>query len=422
MNRLWTLLVKDLRRARRNPWPFVINLAMPLLVTAMVGLIFGGASRGEGLGRIKIAIVDEDDTVISQFLRGSFDQGEAQEFIEPSFVDREEGLRLINNNKVSAMLVIPEGFMEQYLKGQTTSEIELLKNPAQSFYPAITEELLRVLAAGLNAISYNFQSDFPEWRAVFEKEGAPDMTAIANLMIRIGDKFEKAEDYLFPPLVTYTKETREKSPEEESGPRVNVFAYILPGLASMFLFFMADGAIRDLYREVEKKTFNRFRTFNQNVLVFISSKVLYAFVVLILGSLILFGGGGLAFQIDWQQPLRVVLLILAFSFFSAGFMAFLAALARSEKKADTINAMIIMGISFVGGSFFPANQLPAFIGKGISPYMPNYWFIESFRWLQFGYGEVSWVASVLKLSLFGVALIAISSFLLNRHFRKGGEA
>ena len=40
------LLAKDLRRAWRNPLPWVIFLALPLCVTALIGLAFGGKSDG----------------------------------------------------------------------------------------------------------------------------------------------------------------------------------------------------------------------------------------------------------------------------------------------------------------------------------------------------------------------------------------
>jgi hypothetical protein len=42
---LWQLLIKDLKRARHNPWPYVINLALPLCITALIGLVFGPSAK-----------------------------------------------------------------------------------------------------------------------------------------------------------------------------------------------------------------------------------------------------------------------------------------------------------------------------------------------------------------------------------------
>ena len=39
---LWTLLIKDLKRARHNPWPYLLNLALPLCITALRGYLTSG--------------------------------------------------------------------------------------------------------------------------------------------------------------------------------------------------------------------------------------------------------------------------------------------------------------------------------------------------------------------------------------------
>src|ERR1044071_7440473 len=230
---LWTLLIKDLRRAWHNPWPYLINLALPLCITALIGLVFGPSSKGGGLGQIKFAAVDEDDSVLSSLLRGAMNQGDFKKYLEARFLERQQALKQINDNQISAVLMIPKGFTRSYLTGDKPVALELIKNPAQSFYPAILEELLEVVVAGLNAVARNLRSDLPEWQEIIEQEGRPDMKRIAGLLVRVGDRFEQAGHYLFPPLIGYEATTRKKAKEE--GPAWNIFAFLLPGMAAMFL-------------------------------------------------------------------------------------------------------------------------------------------------------------------------------------------
>src|SRR5256885_12210046 len=319
---LWTLLIKDLRRAWHNPWPYLINLALPLCITALIGLVFGPSSKGGGLGQIKLAVVDEDDSVLSSLLRGAMNQGDFKKHLEARFLERTDALQQINDNKISAVLIIPKGFTRTYLAGDGPVAFELMKNPAQSFYPAILEELLQVAVTGLTAVARNLRSDLPAWKEVFEKEGRPDMKRIAELMVRVGDKFEKAEHCLFPPLIGYETTTQKKAKEE--GPALNIFAFLLPGMAAMFLLFLADHAIRDLYREVTARTLDRFRTLHDRLLPFVISKVVLAMAVVVLGSIVMFGGGVLMFGIPLLRPLALVVVILAFGLFGSGFMAFIA--------------------------------------------------------------------------------------------------
>src|SRR5262245_12081696 len=79
---LHVLIAKDLRRTRRNPLPLIINLLIPLVITALVGLAFGGKSDSGALGRIRFALVDEDKSILSDFLRGSANQGEGGKYLE----------------------------------------------------------------------------------------------------------------------------------------------------------------------------------------------------------------------------------------------------------------------------------------------------------------------------------------------------
>src|SRR2546426_1032735 len=141
-------------------------------------------------------------------------------------------------------------------------------------------------------------------------------------------------------------------------------------MAAMFLLFLADHAIRDLYREVTARTLDRFRTLHDRLLPFVISKVVLAMAVVVLGSIVMFGGGVLMFGIHWQRPLAMAVVILAFGLFGSGFMAFIAALARNERRANAVNGVIVMCLSFVGGSFFPARQLPPLFRDHLSPLMP----------------------------------------------------
>jgi ABC-2 type transport system permease protein len=417
---LWTLLSKDLRRQWHNPWPYLINLALPLCITALIGLVFGPSTKGGGLGQIKLAVVDEDDSVLSSFLRGAMDQSDFKKHLEARFLEREPALKEINANKISAVLIIPKGFTRNYLTGDRPVAFELIKNPAQSFYPAIVEELLQVAVAGLNAVAHNLRSDLPELKEIIEKEGPPNLKRIAGLLVRVGDKFEHAGQYLFPPLVGYEATTQKKARKE--GPGLNIFAFLLPGMAAMFLMFLADHAIRDLYREVAARTLDRFRTLHDRLLPFVISKVVLAMAVVALGSIVMFGGGVLMFGIRWEHPMAMIAVILAFGLFASGFMAFIAALARTERRASAVNSVIVMCLSFVGGSFFPARQLPPLFRDHLSPLMPNYWFIEALRALQSGSGEMPWVWAALKLLMLGLALILAASWIFQRALAKGIRA
>ncbi|MEI6196344.1 MAG: hypothetical protein WCS42_18660 [Verrucomicrobiota bacterium] len=177
---------------------------MPLAMTALIGLVFGGGSDNGALGRIRFAVVDEDKCVLSDMLRGAAHQREGGKFLEPVFMEREDALRVINKNQISAVLIIPTNFMRNYFTARAPVSLELIKNPAESIHPAVLEELLGAVTTALNAFLRNFNSEFPEWQAVLE--GREDYHKVSFLIERAGDKLKSARMFINPPLVSHEKE------------------------------------------------------------------------------------------------------------------------------------------------------------------------------------------------------------------------
>ena len=417
---LRTLLAKDLRRAGRNPVPWLISLGVPFIITALVGLAFGPASSGGGIGRIKLGLVDEDDSALTHMLRGGLNQEEAGKYVEPHFLNRTEALAQINANQLAAVVIIPKGFTRDYLTANQPVKLELVKNPAESIHPAIVEEMLATLVTGLNAVSRNLQADFPEWRAVFNGEQNTDLRTVGRLLEQAGDRFEGARASL-PPLITYEKQTLPGQPASTpgGGEARGIFAYLILGMAAMFLLFMADTAMRGLYREVGLHTLARFRTLHEGLGVFITGKVLVALVIVALGAVVLLGGGTLVFGFEWRHPAILALLVLAYALFGAGLMGFIAALAGDERRADRFNNLAVMILALAGGCMFPPEQLGSFLRDHVTPFMPTGWFVAAARGLQFGGPTAAWLVAAVKLGALGALLIAASALLFRRRLAKG---
>ena len=435
---LLVLLAKDLRRAWRNPLPWLINLALPLCMTALIGLAFGGKSDTGALGRIRFAVVDEDDSVLTGFLRGAANQRESGKYLEPVFLERAAALRQINDNKLSAVLIIPTNFTRNYLTGGEAVSLELIKNPAESIHPAVLEELLGAVVTALNAISRNFQSEFPEWREVIE--GKRDYHQVSALIERAGDKLKSARKYVNPPLVSYERETGASEPRtgdpkpagskagaakgsaSKNAPAFNLFAYLLAGMAGMFLLFLANNGMNDLHRELRQRTFERYHTLHQRLFPFIASKVVFTVVLLLFSSVVMLGGGAVIFRIHWQQPLALAALTLGYAAFAAGTMALLVSLMPDERRGTALSTIAAMALGIMGGCAFPPQNLPAFLREHVSPLLPSYWFTDTVRRLNFGDANVPWLLASLKLAAVSVVLIGLAAFVVRRRFKMGSRA
>jgi ABC-type polysaccharide/polyol phosphate export permease len=416
------LLSKDLRRAWRNPLPYLIQLAIPLCITGVIGLAFGPKEGGQPVAAIKVAVVDEDDTPLSDFLTGSFNQGEGRQFLDPQIVDRTEAMGLIEADKISAVIVIPKGFTDAYLDGGAPPPLELIKNPAQSYYPAIIEEMMDAAIEGLNALRRTFGPELREVKAfIFPADDErPSLLSMATLLIRLEAVFERIEDYLFPPRVAYRSEERAEGTAAD-GPAFNIFGFVLSGMSAMFMLFIAGLSLADIFKERKGQTLARMRTLMPGVLPIVTGKVLFTVLMVMGCAVILFGGGGLLFGVSWGHPLKVAVLCVAYGFFCAGLMACLAALAGNETRMNVFSNLVIFAQAFVGGTMFPVESLPAVLRDHVTPLVPLYWFSGSIRALENGVGGQSWVASSLLLGLTGLGLVVLAAGMLNRLLRGGAR-
>jgi hypothetical protein len=100
------------------------------------------------LGRVRLAIVDEDDSILTGLLRSAVTQREALKHLDPIFVERETAVRLITENKIAGAFIVPTNFMSNYLKAREPVSLELIKNPAQSIHPAVLDELFGAVVTG----------------------------------------------------------------------------------------------------------------------------------------------------------------------------------------------------------------------------------------------------------------------------------
>jgi ABC-type multidrug transport system permease subunit len=412
---MWCLIKKDLHRRWRSPLSTIVMIVFPLFMTLAIGSISGG-SGGEEFPRIKVLVQNLDENgFISNTIVGMLGQENAQEYLEIIVVG-DEGPAMMENGKASAMVVIPDSFTVHVLDRRPTT-LTVVRNPAEGIKPEIIaqgtgavatylDQAARLLGAELGAISSMLEADeVPE----SAKVGA----VAASMMLRI----DGAQDYLFPPLLKLGT-VKEADEEDEGGGGGSIYGYILIMTTVMALLFVATRTMGDLFEEQNNGMLRRQLATPLTMGLVVRAKIVFGviFGVIVLAILAVIGlaAGWIGAGVD---PVGTVLLGLTFSLAACGVLSLVTSMVRTEKQAGIANWLVIMGMSAIGGSMFPYENMPAVMQK-MSHYTINYWAIDGFKELVFNGAHTAGIGTHLMILLaMGLVTNAAAQGLLVRRFR-----
>ena len=414
---MWVLIRKDLLRRWRSPLATIVMIIFPLFMSLAIGSISGGGGGGSEFPRIKVLLQNNDeDGFLSNAIMGAAGQGENQEYLELVAVG-DEGNKMMEEGKASAMVVLPEDFTTKVLN-RVPVEIAVVRNPAEGIKPEIVAQGTDVVATYLDQGARLLGEELGIIKVMMESENLPASAKVGAVAAGITTKVNGVEKYLFPPLVEVGS-VKEGDEEDDSGGGSNIFGYVLIMTTVMALLFVATRSMGDIFEEHNNGMLKRQLSTPMGIGMVVGAKAVFAvaFGVIVLTIL---GVIGLALQ--WIVPpvdlLAAVLLGISFSLAACGFLALILSLVRTEKQAGILGWLVIMGMSAIGGSMMPVEQMPAPM-QAAARYTINFWAVDGYTRLVYSgenLGDIT--GNIVRLLIMGLVTITVAQVLLVRRFRE----
>jgi len=360
-----------LRRIAGNPGLVLLLAAIPVTLALIEYAAFGPSAASGKLPPIKVLFLDEDDTFASRAVPQFFAGGPMKDSFELATTDsRESAKRLFQQSAASALIVVPKGFQDELLKGQK-AELQLYKNPIQTFSPEVVDSVLEMGAAIGNGLLGQAREPLARIRALSGAAKRPseeDVAEISRGFFRAGQRFAR-----FGALGNISVDVRRpagRSDADIGSDPSQFFGYIFPGLVLFGLLFISEALAVRLLRD-------RIRGLQRRVLItpvsrasLLVGNVLY----LVFGLLVLLGLlgfiGSLVFRIHLREPAALLALSLGFVIFAAGLQLTISGMAKSDQGAQAIATVIVIILSLLGGSFIPAESYPPFL-RSVAHIVPN---------------------------------------------------
>jgi len=418
MKAIRALVRKDLRRRFRSPLSTAVMMVFPLVLVGVIGAAFGPSGGGQAIPPTRLLVENHDDTFIGRFLANGLQNEQAAEFVQAEPVEPGTGEAIVAEGDAAAVLIIPERFSDDFLKGVPT-ELTLIRDPGKTITPEIAETFARIVAGFLSTASRVLREPLNEIAGFMEGEDNPSDAAVAAVSVLMNQRLSQAGSLLLPPAIRVVETTIKEEKDDEDEVSINIFAYIFPGMLVLGLLFVGQISMRDLIRERESGHLSRLLATPAPMGSILFSKWIGTILLLAISHLLVAGAGRLVFGIPIGAPAAALLMVLAEGFAITGLMALLFSITRTERQGDALSSVVILGMSIVGGSMMPPEMLPGTLQQ-IGRLTMNYYAIRGFQQvIVWGNGVQEALPYAAVLGAIGAVTGGLAAFLLPRQLRRG---
>jgi ABC-2 type transport system permease protein len=383
-NRLWNL--------RHDRAALVLSYVLPIVFFTIFGAIFGGGSGRSTTRRIRVAVVNEDDsenakrfvaalkaeTGLAALEAPETKEGKAAPFTAAS------AEAAVKNGDFPVALVVPKGFGERPIRFGPSGDkpkLTILSDPSDPVAPPVLAGLAQkalmtampeaMAASGIDALDKWGGGLTPEQRAKMDENlkwlrenRAPAARPSASGSLDSGSGLVDIErrDVL--------GDKKKKNP---------MVAFYAAGLGVMFLLFSAAGAGGALIEEVESGTLDRILSTRVSMGRLLGGKLLYLACLAASQLLVMFLWGSLVFGLEMRGHwIGFSLMTIATALACSTFGLLLAAVSRSRMQLVALSNLAVLVMSAVGGSMFPRFLMPEAMQK-FGLITLNAWAIDGFQ-------------------------------------------
>ena len=379
------LIFKD-----RSIW---LNLVViPLVIAYVIGFATGGGSSAEpSAPRLIVDVTGADGgelaTAFMDDLRGvnenlvlcpqDNDEADVCQLGEATFDETLAQTRLEDETSL-ALIEIPAGFTESINAGEN-AEIVYRSNEdaiAPSYILQAVQAVTQRLGGALIASRVGGE-------IAVESLNLDDPAFAADVRERAAALWAQQ-----PVQVTYTVA---QQPESSQPTSTGGFGQSFPGIGTMYVMFIVFPAAVALIQERKNWTLQRLAVMPISRAQILGGKLLARFVIGMLQYAIMFGFGALLGVRYGNDPVALVLIMVAFTLCVTALMLALTSILKNVSQATGITLFLTLTLAPLGGAWWSLEIVPAWM-RAAGHISPVAWAMDGFRSLLFESGNLTTVA------------------------------
>lgn len=378
MNKSLYVALNELLLVVKDRMAVVWMVILPLAMTAIMGLVFGGLGGGSEVVVIDLPVVDYDGGEMSAVVLDILSQ--TQNLHPETAYDAEAARELVADGKRAGAVVIPAGFSAAMTSGQPTA-LELVVVPGGQTAPLL-EGMVRGVTSGFSSVQTTVEVAISEVR---QATGSHDLDYEGIAKRAAATALERLHNPAIRTSVTAVGGTEDRE--------FSIYDQVVPGYAVMFAMFTVLSAAGGILEEKERGTFKRLLIAPLPQWSLLSGKLLAQFLMGVGQIVLMFVFGALVFRVNLgRSPLGLLLLTLATCWATTSLGILLVSVIRSRKQIHPISTLVILGSSAIGGSWYPLFMMPKVVQQ-VARFTLVAWAMEGYNRLMILGGSLAdvWV-------------------------------
>ncbi|MCC6500509.1 MAG: ABC transporter permease [Anaerolineales bacterium] len=357
MQKILAIAWKDAIIRFSSPSEWLFFIVLPIVFTFIFA---GGVPTGDEDNRIRLVVVDQANTTISQEIIRELENSTS---VRPDVLSLEEAEEQFDAREATAVLVIPAGLDMQAIQNGT-AQLDF-RQPPNNLDASIAERAVDTAIRRVSSVvsAANMAVDEAKARGTFES--AEDEQAYFAQALELAKSLQADSPERVTVVQGNTPDDFDYDPQANvSAGQLITWVFIpLFGISALFAYERQQGTLRRiLTTPTSKATF---------LLGTISGQVVMALIQMTL--LVLFAY--FAFKLNWGNPLGVYIILICSALAAASIGTAMGTFIKSEGQAVGLSIMAGMLMGMLGGCWYPLELFPSFM-QTIAQIFPTYWSMQ----------------------------------------------
>jgi len=412
MNKILTIMWKDVRVLFGDWAAVALIIAGPLVLALGLGLVTGGfgPAGAPAIGRIPVLVVDQDGGQFATALSDLLSSDDLSDLVAAEMLaDADAARARVADGQATAAVIIPPGFSDSFVPDTTGQmpaaiAVQVYGDPGAPIGAAVVRGIVEEFAARVDTGVAGVRLGL----SVLATSGTASPAELAAIGPQMGEQLGGDTT-----AATSLVRVNRVDATAGGGDDFNPLAYFAPAMALLFLMYAVSLGARTLLAERREGTLPRMLAAPVTSGQVLGGKVGGIFLggFLQLGALIVLTT--LLFQLRWGNPLIVLLLIVAAALAATGWALLIAAAAANASQVINLGMAVTLLFGILGGSFVPLDDAwPAL--DLLSRITPNRWALDGFTALAAGEPAAAVFTPIAALLLMAVVLFAIAALIFRR--------